>query len=261
MEFRAITTSDGTQISVLDTGGGGGAPMLLIHGNSCDHTFLTPQCEFFAPTRRVISPDLRGHGASGKPHGDYSFTRMADDMAEICLALDLPPVVAVGHSMGGMLAVELCHRHPGLVAAVAGLDSTLLTPPGRPSRIMSLLDGLKSPAYHKYFLHYFEKSFEPTDDPDRRQAILDHMLKTPQHVIVSLFEQWRLADGAAALRALAVPLLYISTSKPRMDVTQLRELCPQLATGQVVGSGHFMTLEVPEQVNAMLDRFLWINGL
>ena len=87
------------------------------------------------------------------------------------------------------------------------------------------------------------------------------MLATPQHVVVSLFEQWRVADGATAAQACRVPFLYVSSTRPRTDTAQLRELCPQLATGQVVGSGHFMTLEVPDQVNAMIERFLAINGL
>lgn len=275
MELRVvhtIATSDGAALAVLDTGSHAGppagpdaalgpTPLLFIHGNSCDHTFLAPQIAHFSPSRRVVAPDLRGHGASAKPLGDYSFARLAEDLADICQALSLPRVVAVGHSMGGMLAVELSHRHPHLVAAVAGLDSTLLTPPGRPSRIMSLLDGLKSTAYQGYFLRYFDNAFEPTDDPQRRQAILEYMLQTPQHVMVSLFEQWRLADGAAALRALDVPLLYVSATKPRMDLAALRELCPQLVTGQVVGSGHFLTLETPTQVNAMLERFLEMTGL
>jgi pimeloyl-ACP methyl ester carboxylesterase len=37
-----------------------------------------------------------------------------------------------------------------------------------------------------------------------------------------------------------------------------RELCPQLLTAQVAGSGHFVQLEVPGQVNAMIDRFIRI---
>jgi len=39
-------------------------------------------------------------------------------------------------------------------------------------------------------------------------------------------------------------------------------LCPQLVTAKAVGSGHFLSLEVPEQVNAMIDRFiaLWVNA-
>jgi pimeloyl-ACP methyl ester carboxylesterase len=259
MGYTRVTLSDGTPLSVYD--GGRGEAVLLIHGNSCDHAFLAPQIEHFSATRRVLAPDLRGHGESGKPDCEYTFALLADDLAEAAAALGIARLTAVGHSMGGMVALELCYRHPGLVAAVACLDSTVLTPPGRPSRIHSLLDGLKSTAWQGYFTRYFEAAFEPTDDPGRKQAILERMLTTPQHVVVSLFEQWRVADGAAAARACRVPLLYVSSARPRTDAAQLRELCPQLMTGQVVGSGHFLTLEVPEQVNAMLERFLSLHGL
>lgn len=39
---------------------------------------------------------------------------------------------------------------------------------------------------------------------------------------------------------------------------RLKALVPQLQFGQTVGSGHFCQLEVPEQVNAMIDRFMKI---
>ncbi len=39
-------------------------------------------------------------------------------------------------------------------------------------------------------------------------------------------------------------------------MTRLHELCPHLLYGQTVGSGHFCQLEVPEQINAMIERFL-----
>lgn len=261
MSYSRVTLGDGVGLCVYEHGKGGGPPLLFIHGNSCDHTFLTPQVEHFGGHRRVFALDLRGHGASDKPEGDYSFSRLADDIEEVAGRQGWPPLVAVGHSMGGVVALELSLRHPGRVAGVACLDSTVLTPPGRPTRMHSLLEGLRSTAWKNYFRRYFESSFEPTDDLERKEAVLTRMVSTPQHVVVSLFEQWRTADGAAAARACRVPFLYLCSSRPRTDPSQLRELCPQLVTGQVVGSGHFMTLETPDQVNAMLERFLMISGL
>ena len=41
----------------------------------------------------------------------------------------------------------------------------------------------------------------------------------------------------------------------------LRGACPTITIGQTVGSGHFNQLEVPEQVNLMIERFLAINDL
>jgi pimeloyl-ACP methyl ester carboxylesterase len=260
MGYRHVTLSDGTRLNTFDNERDAPA-VLFIHGNSCDHTFLSPQIEHFAPTRRVIAPDLRGHGESDKPEDGYSFVSLSADLAELLALRNAVPAVAVGHSMGGLLALELAWRHPGLVTAIACLDSTLFTPPGRPSRVHALLDGLKSSQWRSYFVRYFESSFDVHDDPARRQAILERMLMTPQHVVSSLFEHWRIADGQAALRAWQGPLLYVASSRPRPDVALLKDACPTAMTGQVAGAGHFLTLEAPEQVNAMLERFLAVYGV
>ncbi len=53
------------------------------------------------------------------------------------------------------------------------------------------------------------------------------------------------------------PLLYVHARVPA-DLTRLKEVCPDVLLGAVVGSGHWMMLAVPDQVNAMLDRFLQI---
>ena len=65
------------------------------------------------------------------------------------------------------------------------------------------------------------------------------------------------ADDGAATR-LQTPALYIAADEPtpRTDLVRLRELAPGMLYGQTVGSGHFCQLEVPDQVNAMIDRFL-----
>ena len=56
--------------------------------------------------------------------------------------------------------------------------------------------------------------------------------------------------------ACRVPVLYIDAGTPNTDLSRFGELCPRLVTGKTVGSGHFVQLEVPEQVNAMIERFL-----
>ena len=40
------------------------------------------------------------------------------------------------------------------------------------------------------------------------------------------------------------------------DLPLFSSLCPQLVIGKTVGSGHFPTLEVPEQVNSMIEHFI-----
>ena len=43
------------------------------------------------------------------------------------------------------------------------------------------------------------------------------------------------------------------------DLDQLRELVPHVMVGQTAGAGHFCQLEVPDQVNAMIERFLQVG--
>ena len=48
-------------------------------------------------------------------------------------------------------------------------------------------------------------------------------------------------------------------AKPRSDMARFHEMAPEILYGKTVGSGHFCQLEVPEQVDAMIDRFLAVT--
>ncbi|MHC1782352.1 MAG: alpha/beta fold hydrolase [Anaerolineaceae bacterium] len=85
---------------------------------------------------RVIAPDQRGHGLSGKPVSKYTSEEMAVDMIQLLDFLKIKPAIVVGHSMGGTNAGFLAANFPEYVKAVAILDKSAncpetpnLTPP------------------------------------------------------------------------------------------------------------------------------------
>src|SRR5262245_1711421 len=90
--------------------GAGGPPVVLVHGWCCDHTYLEPQRRHLSASRRAVAVDLLGHGRSDKPVQPYSISGFADDVAWMCGELGLAKPIVVGHSMGGIVSLELAAR-------------------------------------------------------------------------------------------------------------------------------------------------------
>ena len=242
--------------------GDGDPPLLLVHCWCGDHTFMAPQREHFSTGHRVVSVDLRGHGESDKPVQDYTVAGFADDLVWLCGQLGVEKPVVIGHSMGGNIALELAASYPDFPSAIAVLESIIL-PSSELSRILAQGgEALRGPEFQSVARSLVDGVCLATDNAARKERIKEVMASAPQHVMSSAFDQHILLwDGAAAAAACQVPVLYVGGANPPTDTDRLRELCPQVAIGQTVGAGHFNNQEVPEQVNAMIERFLTLNGL
>src|SRR5215218_3924578 len=247
---------DGVALTYEDTGEGA-PPLLFVHGWCCDHTYFAPQVEHFGARYRCVAVDLRGHGESDAPEQPYTIAGFADDLAWLCGEIGLERPVAIGHSMGGAVVLELAARFPDLAAAAVAVDSPLLPAESRREAITQFARALWEPGYRELAQRFVaDNLFIPTDDPERKARIVAAMADAPQHVMASAMEQLFAWDGAAAAAAVSAPVLALDASRSLSDMARLRELCPSLVVGQTVGAGHFNHLEVPEQVNAMIARFL-----
>jgi pimeloyl-ACP methyl ester carboxylesterase len=252
---------EGVKLAFSDTGSGA-PPVVLVHGWTCNHTYFAPQREHLAKRHRVVSVDLRGHGESDKPKQAYAISAFADDVAWLCGELGIAKPVVIGHSMGGMTALELAARHPGLPLAIVACDSPMAVPGPLAADLGEVAKQLRQPDWrpaHRAFLA--GALFIAEDDAERKARILSDMTSAPDHVTLGCFEAIVSADMEGAAKKCKVPFLYLAAANPLADFARLRELCPHIVIGQTVGAGHFHQLEVPEQVNAMIDRFLKIAKL
>src|SRR6202140_4772665 len=241
--------------------GSGSQPFLFVHGWTCNHNFFAPQIEYFSRFQRVIAADLCGHGASDAPQRQYTVPEFADDLAWLCGELGVERAVLVGHSMGGVIALQLAATHPELCAAVCLIDSVVFPSDAFIAQLKLLGDQLAGSAYIQTLQNFAAGALLiETDDPVRKAHVLAEMARTSQHVAVPAFRSHLLDyDASSAARACRVPIAYIAASNLMADLGQFKQLCPQLVTAQPLGSGHFSLLEVPEQVNTMLERFVKIS--
>jgi pimeloyl-ACP methyl ester carboxylesterase len=249
-------THDGVALAYNDAGTGN-PPIVLVHCWVCDHTFFAPQFEHFRRMQRVITVDLRGHGESDKPQQAYTVAGFAEDIVWLCRQLGVEKPVIIGHSMGGNVALDLAVSYPAFAAAIVMIDSCIVPRPGLVENLKEAAEALRGPEYRETSRQIIDSVCLPTDDEQRKNRIKNIISSAPQHVMSSAFDQHILLwDGADAAARCKVPALYIGAAEPLSDANRFRALCPQLMVGQTVGAGHFNNQEVPDQVNAMIERFL-----
>ena len=246
-------TRDGVKLYYEEAGSG--PAIVFIHGWCCNHTHFAHQFEHFAKTHRVVSVDLRGHGVSDKPVEKYPMTLFADDVAFVLRELGIEKVVVVGHSMGGNVVAAMAAHHPDLVQAGIAVDSALLTTPASRERLSPRIEALSAPDYMPAALAMVNSMFLPCDDQARCDEIRDGMTSVPQHTMVEAM-RGNLDQTAESLGTISQPVLLISAGWVPFDVATVRQAVPNLSYAQTYGSGHFSMLEVPQQVNAMIERFL-----
>jgi pimeloyl-ACP methyl ester carboxylesterase len=112
---RLFYTDDGPADS-------GRTPLLLVHGYAADSNDWAFHLAELAADRRVIAPDLRGHGSSSAPESGYRPQDLAGDLVLLLDHLGVERVIAIGHSMGAMVVTALAVEHPARVRAVVGVD-------------------------------------------------------------------------------------------------------------------------------------------
>ncbi|HXZ57327.1 MAG TPA: alpha/beta fold hydrolase [Gaiellaceae bacterium] len=195
---------------------GSGDPVMLVHGLGGAAANWLALAPLLLPGRRLIVPELPGHGGSEPLPAAPSLNAYGDRLA---LLLDEPTAV-VGHSLGGAIALRLAIRHPELVRALVLAGSAGISSGSRRARYSLTITGLLKPGKRIA--------------PHRRRVAQSALLKTV------VFGRWGAADPPALSAELTEAYLAgparhtdtVSASRalmgddPRVDLERVR--CPTL---------------------------------
>ena len=97
---------------------GSGKTLVLIHGLGGNTQTWDTQVPILSRHYQVLTWDVRGHGQSDKPDGDYSAELFASDLAAFLRALRIGSAFVLGHSMGGVIALRFALDFPDLCSAL-----------------------------------------------------------------------------------------------------------------------------------------------
>ena len=241
------------------TQAGDGPAVLLIHGWACDRSFWRNQIEALSGVCRVLAPDLRGHGASSVPKGGYWLAQLADDVSRLCRDLGTGRFVLVGHSMGGMIAQRYALDHPGDLAGLV-LVATAAADPENALVSRRIAEASPLEGFQDAFLRNSASWFTQDSDPELVAWIEARMLNTPEHVAMRLVAAYEDMDMREELPALDIPTLVVGArgdvSTPVDRSTELSRLIPGANLVIIDGTGHFVQLERPDEVNEAVLAFL-----
>ncbi len=119
---RSIMIDDAT---IHVEGSGIGEPLLLLHGFGRTWEDWRPFIPEFSKKYRVIAWDMRGHGRSSAPDTGRVFlhAEAAHDLIQLMDELGLEKVKVIGHSSGGIIALNAAAMHPERFDAIVAVSA------------------------------------------------------------------------------------------------------------------------------------------
>lgn len=251
---------DGAQLYYEESGQG--MPLVLLHGLGETSEFWEFQTPVFSQHYRVIAIELPGFGRSVHRGNSHSIKGMAQNVWDALGRLEVKEFCLVGHSMGGAVAQQLALDHP---QAVAKLVLTNTVPAFRPMTfrqhfevwyrqlVMRLLGPVR-------LAHIGAQRMFPHDHQQalRAKSEARGMRNNGRNYLNALraLTQWSVLDR---LREFTMPVLVLAAEHDyfsREDMLLFAHGLPKGRFHLFPGTHHAMAMEVPEEFNRVVLKFL-----
>jgi 3-oxoadipate enol-lactonase len=240
---------------------GDGPALVFIHGWAASQKFWQYQAAHFATRFRTVTYDLRGHALSEKPVEGYSVPDHASDLAHLIGQLHLSKPVLVGHSFGGMVALQYALDHPGSVKALVLVGTSPHPVPSLGASLqMTVLGWVIRLSRARAAKMTKERLFAPNTDAKLIDWVNTESLRTPTRVVLACLKATKHFNVMNRIGDITVPALLVrgehDLTTPSTLLAQMVRVMPHATRANLSGAGHNCMLEQPTRFNAALDAFL-----
>jgi pimeloyl-ACP methyl ester carboxylesterase len=257
----------GAGLHYLEWGPPTNPPLLLLHGGSAHAHWWDHIAADLARDYRVLALDLRGHGDSAwTTPPAYEIEDYVADLAGVIAALKLAPLLLVGHSLGGFIALTYASANSEALRALVVVDMGFRL---RQSRRLRLLSHLPASIYQDEtdLLQRFRLLPTETRAPS---ALLHHIARHSVHPLEDgrltlKFDRATLIrephDLASLLPRIACPSLFLRGSDSQTlsaaTLAEMVTLCPRARELDIPDAGHHIFLDNSAAFLGALRSFLY----
>ena len=242
--------------------------IVFIHGWGANHTIWEEECKYFiASGCSVLNLDLRCHGhsiCSKKP----DFSDFAEDIALIMKRAGISKAVLVGHSMGGLIALDFYKKNPKKVMAAILINSSYQISKKTlrfflPVKILGIkiIDILARRRKKKPTHMNFQKFKKASGI-----KIIYEMMSSKDYFLFSdeFLKDLVKIDFSGMLKKIKIPVLIISSSHDEFfrmsESKRMAELIPQGRFHEIKGT-HSSVIKNPDEINRSIGNFIKENCL
>ena len=248
---------NGKRIQYIDQGSGK-YTMLLLHGWGVDGSLYHLLTDHLSSYCRVLVPDLPGFGGSEEPDHPYTPADFANFVVDFTNALGVTEVIAMGHSNGGRVLIDLLSREHCPLTVTKAI----------------LLDSAGIPAKHSFSYYVRVYTFKCIKRivglPGMRFLFPDAISKAQKHFGSADYQKASpvmrqsmvialKTDATPLLHRIRVPTLLIwgkdDTATPLRDAKIMEQHIPDAGL-VVLAGGHYAFAESFGQCRRVLDSFL-----
>src|SRR5262249_43188218 len=253
---------DGMKVHYKSLGKGETA-LVFVHGWTADLTSWRYQVPAFDGKVRMVLIDLPGHGKSDKPKIDYTMDVFAKAVDAVLADAGVKKAVLAGHSMGTPVVRQYYRRYPDKVVGLVAVDGRLQRLEIPPEQLKKFVAQFEGPDY-KATVGKFIDGMMTKDTPEEVRKHLKEAYPTaPAHVAVSAMKAmmdpaiWKDDPIKVPVQAILAKSRFWTPEYEKY----VRKLAPDVDYQVLDGVGHFLMMEKPREVNALLLGFLKKTGV
>lgn len=257
MMNRKVKSEDGV---ILNYSSYGSAKPLIffVHCWCGDQRFWREQIECFKKDFQVVTIDLAGHGQSKGERDNWTISSFGDDIIAVLNELDFSQLYLVGHSMGGMAALDAAskfNRVNKLIMVDILTEKYWPIPENEARKFISVLEG---DFENKAYQWVKDELFIPEMDEDLGEWVASTMAQSSPKMAKEAFYDMLTQDYDHCLekiREYKTPGFLINSDRTASDIDGLEKMGFKIEI--IKGTGHFPMLEKPAEFNKVLRRLLY----